>query len=497
MKRLFLMLMTLAFAVSCSENSDSTTNQKPVAGFSIPSATIEEGESITVNDLSYDFDGKIETWSWDFGNGETSTSSDPSAITYDTKGSYTVTLTVWDNEGLECVEPYTKTVIVTEKPADDVVQPNIKWTFTTANGFSATSMAPAIDSEGNVALGCDSNSTRGGANFYIVSSAGEQVKGYIYDDVIRNGIAVSSEDIFYFGGYEKNLIGATKSAQREYSFALSGDSKNSSPAVLSDGRVIVYGPKYVYLFPKDLSAITWSYPLAQYAQNTMIVSKDESTIYADYKGGVITALNVSDGSVKWTADAFGDSGNYPAAPAVGTDGTIYWCTTDGSGGLLKAMDPDTGTTKWQVSTAGNLLLTGIALSNDGYLYLGDNSGNMTCYSQSTGAEVWSFNTGTSIQSVPAIGDDGVVYFGNNAGNFYSLNGADGSYAYLTLALGSQVLSSPAIADDGTIYVCANTSFIDYNEAEAALYALTTGATGPMENCWAMRSCNAQRNGIAK
>jgi len=62
--------------------------------------TIEEGESIPFSGVgSTDPDGTIETYAWDFGDGRTATG--PTVRhTYSTGGSYMVTLTVTDNDGL-------------------------------------------------------------------------------------------------------------------------------------------------------------------------------------------------------------------------------------------------------------------------------------------------------------------------------------------------------------------------------------------------------------
>jgi PKD repeat protein len=50
------------------------------------------------SDASVDSDGSIVSWLWDFGDGSTSTTRNPSH-TYSSAGNYTVSLTVTDNEG--------------------------------------------------------------------------------------------------------------------------------------------------------------------------------------------------------------------------------------------------------------------------------------------------------------------------------------------------------------------------------------------------------------
>jgi PKD repeat protein len=78
---------------------------------------------------SSDPDGAITGYSWNFGNGSTSTSPNPSAI-YNTPGVYTVQLTVTDNQGATSVRSQTITV----NPANQAPVPVIS-----ANVFSGPS----------------------------------------------------------------------------------------------------------------------------------------------------------------------------------------------------------------------------------------------------------------------------------------------------------------------------------------------------------------------
>jgi len=78
--------------------SDSPFNQDPVAN-------VGGSYSGNVNNIvsfngssSYDNDGTISSYSWDFGDGDTGIGQTTTHI-YTSEGSYTVTLTVTDNDG--------------------------------------------------------------------------------------------------------------------------------------------------------------------------------------------------------------------------------------------------------------------------------------------------------------------------------------------------------------------------------------------------------------
>ncbi len=78
----------------------TVTTTPPVAAFSASDSTLCENDCIDFTDLSTSSaTGGITAWSWDFGNGQTSTDQNPVGICYTTAGDYTVSLTVTDADG--------------------------------------------------------------------------------------------------------------------------------------------------------------------------------------------------------------------------------------------------------------------------------------------------------------------------------------------------------------------------------------------------------------
>ncbi len=73
-------------------------NQPPTADFDFSPADPSPGEDVQFTDKSSDVDGTISSWSWDFGDGNTSAVQSPSHQ-YAEVGRFTVTLTVTDNDG--------------------------------------------------------------------------------------------------------------------------------------------------------------------------------------------------------------------------------------------------------------------------------------------------------------------------------------------------------------------------------------------------------------
>jgi PKD repeat protein len=119
----------------------SGANIAPNAAFTYGAS----GLSVTFTDQSSDSDGVIQSWSWDFGDGNTSTQQHPSH-TYASDGTYTVELTVTDNGGLSD----TSTASVTVSDSGGNQSPNAQFSFTT-DGTVAIFSDESVDPDGSIA----------------------------------------------------------------------------------------------------------------------------------------------------------------------------------------------------------------------------------------------------------------------------------------------------------------------------------------------------------
>ncbi|HIC95607.1 TPA: PKD domain-containing protein, partial [Candidatus Bipolaricaulota bacterium] len=92
-------------------------NRPPRADFTFSPASPTLADTIQFTDRSTDPDGDetLSSWSWDFGDGETSTERNPTH-TYAKAGTYTVKLKVTDNEGASDTVSKEITVIGEERP---------------------------------------------------------------------------------------------------------------------------------------------------------------------------------------------------------------------------------------------------------------------------------------------------------------------------------------------------------------------------------------------
>jgi Zn-dependent metalloprotease len=94
------------YSIFAYYETGGTGNQPPTADFTY----VTNDLTVDFTDTSTDSDGTIVSWDWNFGDGNTSTAQNPSH-TYAAGGTYSVTLTVTDNDG--ATDSVTKDVTVT------------------------------------------------------------------------------------------------------------------------------------------------------------------------------------------------------------------------------------------------------------------------------------------------------------------------------------------------------------------------------------------------
>ncbi len=105
-------------------------NDPPVAKFSYSPGNPTAVDTIRFTDTSSDLDGTIVSWHWDFGDGSgTSTDQNPT-YSYNDNGTYDVTLSATDNDGL--TDAYTKKITIEGEGSTPVT---VEITFPTQNGI--------------------------------------------------------------------------------------------------------------------------------------------------------------------------------------------------------------------------------------------------------------------------------------------------------------------------------------------------------------------------
>ncbi|MFC1606985.1 PQQ-binding-like beta-propeller repeat protein [Candidatus Latescibacterota bacterium] len=202
--------------------------------------------------------------------------------------------------------------------------------------------------------------------------------------------------------------------------------------------------------------LTWKFSAqGGYAASSPAIGSD-GTIYFGSSNGNLYAVT-PDGTERWQ---FETDGAVDDSPAIGRDGTIYFGSFDT---YIYAVDPD-GKLKWRFKTDG-LIRSTPAITGDGTVIVGSYDGYLYAFNPD-GTLQWNFKAGDGIPTSAALDVDGTIYFGAKDGYLYACN-SDGTikWKYKT---GSEIhWSSPSIGSDGTVYIG---SFDSY------LYAVNPGGT---------------------
>lgn len=132
------LLVTDVNGCTASFNKPNYINlTRPVALFGQSQETICPGAPVEFRDVSIP-DFPLVAWSWDFGDGNTSTTRNSSHI-YDNPGVYTVTLTVTNSKG--CTDIETSTVTVLTPPFADFNVPILQGCMPVIANFSDNSVS--------------------------------------------------------------------------------------------------------------------------------------------------------------------------------------------------------------------------------------------------------------------------------------------------------------------------------------------------------------------
>ncbi len=125
-----------------------------------------------------------------------------------------------------------------------------------------------------------------------------------------------------------------------------------------------------------------------------------------------------------------NAGYVTSSPALGSDGTVYYGSFDGS---LHAADPDTGADRWTFPTADHIY-SSPALARDGQgrtsaVYIGSADGSVYAV-RPDGSQLWRYDTGEPVRSSPVVGrapkgDGQIVYVGSSNGKLYALDAESG------------------------------------------------------------------------
>jgi outer membrane protein assembly factor BamB len=160
--------------------------------------------------------------------------------------------------------------------------------------------------------------------------------------------------------------------------------------------------------------------------------------YGSPSSGALWALDPVDGEPQWSDDrVWGQSHPSPTVDrdvgrivAGSNDGTVYgWSFPDGEFQWEYQAGPDggpTGRTKAGGEFSLGAQVKGTVAACDGRGYVGSWDQHLHCIDLTDGSGVWTFDTGRSNMSNPAVDpDEGIVYTGSDSGHVWALDAESG------------------------------------------------------------------------
>lgn len=170
-------------------------------------------------------------------------------------------------------------------------------------------------------------------------------------------------------------------------------------------------------------AIAWRYESNRTTDLTP--AADNTTAFVPLSGGLLLALNASDGKLQWKTETGGD---FSAAPAV-DDRSVYVAASYAEPdqkhlhGTLRAISKSTGVTLWMRTLPAPL--TGGLVANDFALFGGSIDGHIYAFDKRTGLALWSHQYSEEFTGQPVLAGN-AVYFGSSSGTIRALDAHAGN-----------------------------------------------------------------------
>ena len=400
-----------------------------------------EPSTFAYNDM-YFMAGEVKSVSWDFGDGTTSGENNP-VHAFTTTGTYTVAVTVtyvnnttesgsltvtvgnykWNSVDLNFggLTGYVKTsnpvfspdgktmYIPTSTPAGhlfaiDVVSGEFKWVFAISQ---ITYGGGALVAPDGTIYQCVRNATIN--NVYAINPNGTQKWAVKLDAAIGAFPALSADGVLYCLTNKSTLYALDASSGAiKWQQSLDG-ATGSAVAIDKAGNVYAGTSAAIYSF-KPNKEQNWKLEEVNVTEQATFALKDQ-VLYATLKNGGLVAVDMTNGTKKWTYPTTKGDAYFPIADK---NGNVYF--TEKGSQTVHAVNAS-GSKIWEKNVGNNLNYSGGALSTDGILYIGTQSNNKVLGLDITnGNIVFEETEGQQVMAAVSIGPDRRLYCGTIGSN---------------------------------------------------------------------------------
>ncbi|MFN8651856.1 MAG: PQQ-binding-like beta-propeller repeat protein [Gemmatimonadales bacterium] len=293
----------------------------------------------------------------------------------------------------------------------------------------------------------------------LFGGQGGVVWRYHTEGAIRSSPAVTATTVFVGSGDGKLYAIDRRSGMPRWIFD-AGDAVTASPAV--SGGLVVAATHHgrIFAVSETTGRLVWSrrsgaalplntFPAGGWDLWAGSPCVTGSTVVIGGQDGLVYALALATGKVRWTART---GGRIRGTPAV-AGGQVVIGSWDGR---VYALDLASGKERWVHRTVGDTLdsrkagfdrraLQSSPAVVDGGVYIGSRDGGLYALDATTGERRWRFShRGSWVVGSPAV-QRGVVYVGSSDGHFIQAVDASSGAERWRYEAGSNVLSSPVLA----------------------------------------------------
>lgn len=430
---------------------------------------VNSGEPI---DFSYNpaflLNQEIASYSWDFKDGTTDNTQDPSH-TFNTPGRYEVTLDIVDTNNISYSS--TKTI--------DIV--GINWEFATSSHIKGITALRGDD--GTLYIG-DSAGT-----FYAINPDGTEKWNLSLttasgsQELYDGSPALGQDGNIYVTSQNGNLYSITQSGSINWIFTtINSADMRMGPAIANDGTIYINDRDGNFYAVNPDGTQKWSFAHAGGGDSNPAIAPD-GTVYFGSDDDNLYALN-PDGTEKWK---YTTGGNVDSSPSIGSDGTVYFGAADN---MFYAVSSEGGL-NWSFSFDGQRTLGTPIIGTDGTVFVGVRDNKLYAFNAGGGLK-WSTEFRDRFVFASATLDaNGNLYIGDEAGYLSAVNQEDGILLWEVLA--GKIFSSPTIGEGGNIFIG---TLIDSNVAPAARFLSIYGAATTLaDSPWPTKRGNKNQTGM--
>jgi outer membrane protein assembly factor BamB len=320
-------------------------------------------------------------------------------------------------------------------------QPKLLW---------AVELGSDIESTAAIADGTVYVATFDGHLHAVELASGKKLWSYrASEDIqIQSSPAVLDGTVYFGDGAGIFHAVDGKTGQRRWTFETLGEIISSATFW---GDLVVFGSydQFLYALRRQDGSLAWKVETGGYVHATPAIVDDMTTVSGC--DGLLWLIRLKDGSVVDRIELGGQAGSTPAVrgnraylgtfenEVLGIDldaRKVLWryehpqrkfpyyasaavlddaILIGGRDKILRALDPDTGATKWERTLASRLDSSPVVVGDRAYI--GTKDGELLAVSVKTGETVWQYETGSGIVSSAAVASgklvigslDGVLY----------------------------------------------------------------------------------------